>query len=468
MLVNSLSGRFLMLTIVFVMIAEVLIFVPSVARFREDYLLNRLEHAQIASFSVEAGGGMIEGELEDEILADIGVFNVALLRDDVRELVLSRPIPEAVHASYDLRDPGAFVLIRDAFVTMLDPQNRVIRVIGDPGHRAGTQIEVTTESAPLRDAMIDYGLRILYLSGIIAAITALLLFLAVQRLLVAPIRRVVSHMTAYAEAPEDSTRIIKPTSRVTELREAEEALHTLQTQLSGALRQRQRLAQLGAAVARISHDLRNILATASLFADRMEQSDDPAVARAAPKLVASLSRAATLCESTLAFGKAEEPPPRLSRIALAPLVADVVENEQLAGNDTTPPITTNIAPTLVLRADPEQLYRVVSNLVRNARQAIEAVAEGGAITIEAGESDEVWWLRVRDTGPGLPEKARANLFAPFQGNVRKGGVGLGLPIAAELVRGHGGRLDLERTGPDGTSFTVTLPKSTVRFDGDGR
>ena len=468
MLVNSLSGRFLMLTIVFVMIAEVLIFVPSVARFREDYLLNRLEHAQIASFSVEAGGGMIEGELEDEILADIGVFNVALLRDDVRELVLSRPIPEAVHASYDLRESGPFVLIRDAFATMLDPQNRVIRVIGDPGHRAGTQIEVTTESAPLRDAMIDYGLRILYLSGIIAAITALLLFLAVQRLLVAPIRRVVSHMTAYAEAPEDSTRIIEPTSRVTELREAEEALHTLQTQLSGALRQRQRLAQLGAAVARISHDLRNILATASLFADRMEQSEDPAVARAAPKLVASLSRAVTLCESTLAFGKAEEPPPRLTRVALAPLIADVVENEQLAAGDDAARIEADIPPTLTLRADPEQLHRVVANLVRNARQAIEAVAEEGHISIDAGESDDAWWLRVRDTGPGLPEKAREHLFTPFQGNVRKGGVGLGLPIAAELVRGHGGRLELERTGPEGTSFLIALPKTVSGLDVEGR
>lgn len=468
MLVNSLSGRFLLLTIVFVMIAEVLIFVPSVARFREDYLLNRLEHAQIASFSVEAGGGMIEGELEDEILADIGVFNVALLRDDVRELVLSRPIPEAVHASYDLRESGPFVLIRDAFATMLDPHNRVIRVIGDPGHRAGTQIEVTTESAPLRDAMIDYGLRILYLSGIIAAITALLLFLAVQRLLVAPIRRVVSHMTAYAEAPEDSTRIIEPTSRVTELREAEEALHTLQTQLSGALRQRQRLAQLGAAVARISHDLRNILATASLFADRMEQSEDPAVARAAPKLVASLSRAVTLCESTLAFGKAEEPPPRLTRVALAPLIADVVENEQLAAGDDAARIEADIPPTLTLRADPEQLYRVVANLVRNARQAIEAVAEEGHISIDAGESDDAWWLRVRDTGPGLPEKAREHLFTPFQGNVRKGGVGLGLPIAAELVRGHGGRLELERTGPEGTSFLIALPKTVSGLDVEGR
>ena len=281
MFVNSLSGRFLLLTIIFVMVAEVLIFAPSVARFREDYLLNRLEHAQIASFSVEAGGGMIEAEHEAEILEDIGVFNVALLRDDVRELVLAREIPEPVHATYDLREAGPLTLINDAFAAMLDPQNRIIRVIGDPGHRAGTQIEVTTESGPLREALIDYGLRILYLSGIIAAITAGLLFLAVQRLLVTPIRRVVSHMSAYAEAPEDSTRIITPTARMHELREAEQALHSLQTELSGALRQRQRLAQLGAALARISHDLRNILATASLFADRMEHSDDPAVARAA-------------------------------------------------------------------------------------------------------------------------------------------------------------------------------------------
>ncbi len=457
MFLNSLSGRFLMLTIIFVMIAEVLIFVPSVARFREDYLHTRLEQAQIASLALLAGEGMVSEELEHELLENAGVLNVALRRDAVRELVLSSPIPEPIHATYDLRDPGALTLIHDAFAAMLDSEDRIIRVIGDPVAEGGLVIEVTTRTAPLRSAMLDYGLRILYLSGVIAAITAFLLFLAVQRLLVAPIRRVVAHMTDYAEAPEDSARIIKPTSRVTELCEAEDALQKLQTQLTTSLRQKERLAQLGAAVARISHDLRNILTTASLFGDRLGASEDPAVARAAPKLLGALSRAVNLCESTLAFGKAEEPPPRLERVTLRPFVEEVLESEQLTIDDTGITLSCEVPDGLAVRADPEQLFRVLANLVRNARQAIEATRTGGSVVIEADDTDAEWWLRVRDTGPGLPAKARDHLFQPFQGNARQGGVGLGLAIAAELIRGHGGRLELERSDADGTAFLIRVP-----------
>jgi len=465
MFLNTLSGRFLMLTVVFVMLAEVLILVPSVARYREDYLLTRLERAQIASLALLATEGVISEELEQELLTNAGVFNVVLRRDELRELVLSSPIPSPIHATYDLRDPGPFELIRDGMAVLADSENRIIRVIGDPVREAGLLIEVTTETEPMRTAMLEYGLRILLLSAVISVLTAILLFVAVRYLLVMPIRRVVNHMTSYAEAPEDARRIIIPTARVRELREAEDALERMQKQLTGALRQKERLAQLGGAVAKISHDLRNILTTASLFADRMEMSDDPAVARAAPKLVGSIARAVNLCESTLAFGKAEEPPPRLSRIALRPLIEDVVENERLgAAEGSQVEFLTDIPAHLAIRADDEQLFRVLSNLVRNARQALEAVGRPGTIEIGAGEDDACWWIRVGDTGPGLPEKAKEHLFTPFQGGARKGGIGLGLAIAAELVRGHGGRLELHRSDDDGTEFMIRLPKSAALAD----
>ncbi len=462
-MINTLTGRFLMLTIVFVMLAEVLIFVPSVARFREDYLLTRLERAQIASLALLAADSAISEELEQELLTNAGVFNVVLRRDAVRELVLSSPLPGPVHDTYDLRNPGPLALVRDAYRVMTDPENRVIRVIGDPVRDAGLLIEVTLETAPLRAQMIEYGIRILILSAVISVTTAILLFVAVRYLLVAPMRRVVGHITAYAEAPEDARRIITPTSRVRELREAEDALARMQTQLTGALRQKERLAQLGAAVAKVSHDLRNILTTASLVADRLERSDDPAVARAAPKLVGALGRAVNLCESTLAFGKAEEPPPRLTRFALRGLVEDVVDSETLAAAEGARiEFLTDVPPRLVVRADSEQLHRVLSNLVRNARQALEATGQPGTIEIGAGEDDAAWWIRVGDSGPGLPDKAREKLFTPFQGGARKGGFGLGLAIAAELVRGHGGRLELHRSDEDGTEFMIRLPKTAAQ------
>ena len=455
---NTLSGRFLLLTAAFVMLAEVLIFVPSIARFRADYLLLRLEKAQIASLALLASESTISADLESELLKNAEVFNVVLRRDEVRQLVLSSPIPQPIDATYDLRMAGPWELIRDAMVVLGDGQNRVIRVIGNPVQDAGLLIEITMETAPLRHAMIEYGLRILFLSALISVVTALLLFLAVQRMLVGPIRRVVRHMQAYAQAPEDARSVISPTAEVEELRVAEEALESMQLQLTGALRQKERLAQLGGAVAKISHDLRNILTTAQLFADRLEGSADPQVARAAPKLIGSISRAVSLCESTLAFGKAEEPPPQLKRLSLRLLAEEVAAAEGLGGDSAVTGLI-DIPAGLVIRADGEQLYRVLVNLVRNARQAIEATGQPGTIELSGGEDEQDWWIRVGDTGPGLPPKAREHLFSAFQGGARKGGTGLGLAIAAELVRGHGGRLDLARSDEEGTEFIIRLPKA---------
>ena len=306
--------------------------------------------------------------------------------------------------------------------------------------------------------MLEYGVRILILSAVISIFTATLLFLAVQRLLVMPIARVARAMSHYAEAPEDGRRIIQPTSRITELRQAEDALQSLQTQLTGALKQKERLAQLGGAVAKISHDLRNMLTSAQLFVDRIEMSEDPAVKRLAPKLVNSITREVHLCESTLAFGKAEEPAPRLRDVLLLDVVSDVLDSERLAVGDADVSLSEDVPGTLVVKADPEQLFRAIFNLVRNARQAIAQTGKPGEISVAAEARNTAWVIRVSDTGPGLPAKAREHLFQPFQGGARKGGSGLGLVIAQDLIRSHGGRLELEATGPEGTTFVITLPR----------
>ena len=453
---KTLSGRFLVLTAIFVMLAEVLIFVPSVARFRLDFLMNRLERAQIASLALLARKE-ISPELQEELLQNAGVYNVVLRRDEARQLVLSAPMPGPVETTYDLRDPGPFELIRDALMCFLDSTPRVIRVIGQPSKMGGLLIEVTLSTAPLRAAIMDYGLRILVLSAVISIVTAALLFIAVRGILVKPIRRLVGHMQSYAAAPGDARRIISPSASVIELREAEEALQSLQTQLTNALKQRERLAQLGAAVAKVSHDLRNILSSAQLFTDRIEMSDDPKVRRMAPKLVNSITRAVHLCESTLAYGRAEEPAPHLAEVNLADLVEDVIETERLAAGNGAIRFAVDIPPELRLRADPDQLHRVLSNLVRNARQAIMRDGNEGEIRVSARADAQRCMISVGDTGPGLPPKAREHLFKPFQGGASKGGTGLGLSIAQELIRGHGGELRLVSSDASGTVFEICLP-----------
>lgn len=459
-MLNTLSGRFLILTVIFVMIAEILIFVPSVARFREDYFLARLERAQIASLTLLAED-MISPELEAELLKNAGVFNVVLRRDEVRQLILSSPIPQPISQTFDMRDPPALVLIRDAMLRLWETEEQVVRVLGNPVQDGGLLIEITLPTQPLRMALIDYGMRILVLSAVISVVTAGLLFLAVRVFLVKPIKSVVDHMQSYAKAPEDARRFIVPASRVRELREAEDALESLQTQLTGALKQKERLAQLGRAVSKISHDLRNILTSAQLFTDRMEMSEDPTVKRLAPKLVNSISRAVNLCETTLAFGRAEEPSPRLARVHLAEVVGDVIDGERLAAGNHDLSFSEDIPAGFQVRADGEQLYRVIGNLVRNARQAIVSAGKPGEINVAAHEDNDAWYISITDTGPGLPQKARDHLFEAFTGGTTRGGSGLGLVIAAELIRGHGGKLDLRRTDETGTEFVICLPKSDL-------
>ena len=464
MFLNSLSGRFLLLTIVFVMLAEVLIFVPSVARFREDYLQARLERGQLATLAVLAtADAMVEPELEAELLQNAEVMNVVLRRNEVRELVLSSPMGGPISRTIDLRVATPWILIRDALYRLFDPVDQTIRVIGTPVKQAGLEIEITMHTAEMRSAMLDYGARVFMLSAVISIITAALLFLAVRRFLVAPIHRVVQHITAYKDAPEDISQVIEPSAGIQELFNAEVALREMELELSKALKQKARLAALGGAVAKVSHDLRNMLTTAQLLADRMEMSDDPAVKRTTPKLVNSISRAVNLCEKTLAFGKAEEPAPVRTDFPIRQLIDDVIESEMLALPEGAVEVDVVLAHDLRIHADPEQVFRVLSNLVRNASQAIMATEEAGRIVIDVKETEGAWDIHVHDSGPGLPPKALEHLFRPFEGGTRKEGTGLGLAIASELVRGHGGRLELTESGSSGTSFRIQLPD--MRKDG---
>ena len=450
---NTLSGRFLGLTVVFVVIAEILVSVPSIARFRETYLQGRLELGELGALAMlNSSGDAASERLQSILLQTSGLLNVVLWDGGVRELVLSAPFEGQVSASFDLVHADQMTRMRDALRVLFLDRDRIIKVTGETGR--GT-VEVTMHEEPLRTALVDHAKRIFYISLGLSLATAALLFLAVQRLIVRPIDRVVAHMTAFRDDPEDSTRIISPREGAREINEAEVALHDLEVRLVSALRQKERLAQLGSAVAKISHDLRNMLTTAQLLADRIEGSDDPAVKRTAPKLVGSLARAINLCERTLDFGRAEELPPVITVFPLAPLVAEVLENEGSGAGCAS--FRAALPDDLTVRGDPDQLFRVLTNLVRNAAQAIEATGRPATVTVLAAEVDGITQIRVRDTGPGLPEKARENLFRPFRGSARPGGAGLGLAIAGELVRGHGGTLALEETGSRGSTFRIRLP-----------
>src|SRR4029078_6773776 len=211
---------------------------------------------------------------------------------------------------------------------------------------------------------------------------------------------------------------------------AEEELGAMQRELASMLHEQSRLAALGLAVSKINHDLRNLLASAQLFSDQLSTSPDPKVQRFAPKLMRALERAIAFCQSTLSYGGAQEPPPERRTIEVEPLIE---EGHEALGLGLGVPIPWIVAVErgLTMEADHDQLFRVLVNLARNAVQALEARGTRDPardqIRITGRREGSVVEIEVSDTGPGVPEKARAHLFQAFQGSARAGRTVFGPP-----------------------------------------
>jgi len=313
----------------------------------------------------------------------------------------------------------------------------------------------TIDEAPLRRDMLAYSARILQLSLVISLITAVLVFFSLRWLLVRPMARLTRAMTLFREKPEEAGRVIRPSGRRDEVGVAETELAAMQTALRSALHQRARLAALGEAVAKINHDLRNILATAQLLSDRLRQSEDPEVRHVTPTLFVAIDRAVGLASRVVEFARTGAPSLRRSSIALAELVADAgtaLPNCRGIGSWIN-----RVPAGLTVMGDREELLRVLNNLARNA-------FDSGARRVEVGARARDGWtsLTVTDDGPGIPEDVRQSLFQPFATSSKAGSSGLGLAIAREVMHAHGGEIQLVQTGPRGTTFRLDLPSRDLR------
>ncbi len=461
----GLSGKLLFLTVLFVMVAEILIYVPSVANFRLNWLNDRLAAAHTAALVLDAApSGMVPESLARQILASIGAHAVAVKMGSERRLLAAANEPARVAQDIDMRSVRWWQAIMDAFDTLLFCQpGDTMRVIGPAPMAKGEFLEIVLDEAPLRAAMWTFSVNILLLSLVISAITATLVYLALHYLLVRPMRRITGSMIAFRADPENSARIIAESGRGDEVGRAEEELAAMQRELASMLHQQSRLAALGLAVSKINHDLRNLLASAQLFSDQLSTSPDPKVQRFAPKLMRALERAIAYAQSTLSYGAAHEPPPERKTFEVEPLIEEVHE---ALGLSFDVPIRwiVSVERGLTADADHDQLFRVLVNVARNAVQALETRGQRDPardqIRITGRREGGVVVLEVSDTGPGVPEKARAHMFQAFQGSARAGGTGLGLAIAAELVRAHGGEIRLV-PGTIGATFHITIPDSAV-------
>lgn len=448
---DSLSFRLFLIAISAVLVVEALIFIPSATNYRNIWLKDQIEAGRLAALALEAAPSrMVSEELEQELLKSAMVLAVAELYDERRDMILNPGKEICCTRKIVLYDETADISeIGDTLATFFAPKDRFL-IIRAAGSQPGRVIEIVADEKGLRQGLRTYGLNILGLSLIISIVTGGLIYLMLLLTVVRPIRRVTGSVVQIKEDPGSWRRRLSPTPRTDEIGRAQNALSDMEEAVSNAFRQQERLAQLGEAVAKINHDLRNSLATAQLVSDSLARSEDPRVAKSLPRLERALERAIRLASDTLKYGRSSTPDTKILPVRLRDVVEEASIEALAAFGDIT--FTNEVVEDATAQADPDHLHRICANLIRNAAEAME-----GQGTVSVGFDGAV--LSVLDTGPGLPNQAQSNLFKPFSGSTRRDGTGLGLALSRDLARAMGGDLELGETSDSGTRFVIFLPKA---------
>lgn len=453
--IRKLSGKLLLLTILFVMVAEVLIFIPSAALFRQTWLTERAEAAGLLTLAIEGVPNYEGGEmLSSQFMHDTDVTMVAQKRDGMSQLVLGMPPPTGKIIMADLRNERRLPLFRDSFRDFFGDGTAYIRILSEPTVDGVDALEVLVPQSALKAAMLDYCKRVLLWSLVISLLTGLMIYAALALIIVRPIRKLARGLARFRQDPRKRTGAKKPTGRRDEIGQLEREFTDMKSGVRTALKQQERLATLGMAMAKINHDLRNVLTSTQLISDRLASDPDERIKGMGERLVRSVDRGVKLCEATLSFSQSAQEKPEPRSIALAKLVDEAAADSMAEEGEVQ---FINVVPeNLMVMADPDHTYRIFHNLFRNAVQALQASDEK-ILNIKAEAKDGKACIRITDTGPGIPDKVKTDMFKAFTTGARKGGTGLGLTISRELARAQGGNLLLETTGENGTVFVATLP-----------
>lgn len=462
---NSLSTKLLVLTIIFVFGAEFVVLVPSIAKQRSDWYSIRFEEAYLASLALEGPReGATDEELVRQLFSTANILGVTINSDDMRMLILAPEINPHGGANIlrvDLTEENWMDLIANGWGSLLSRGDNLIQATGAPQFAPNQTVDIIVSQQALRRDLYAYAQNIFLLSLFISTLTAGLVYWALNRMIVRPVKRLTANITAFDADPENPGGILEPSGRKDEIGAAEESLAAMERSVRDLLGERRRLAAVGAGISKISHDLRNILASAQLMSDRLAKSEDPSVRKLSPRLISALDRAIALSRDTLTFGRMESRLLDRSPFPLHALVEEVFEDTAAMGVNAH----NNTPADLTIVADRTQLYRTLFNLVRNAVEAITEMAAtndapvDGAVTIEATSTARRVTIVISDTGPGLPDHAKAELFEPFKGSQKPGGSGLGVAIAAEIIRAHGGAIELQRSDENGAAFQILLPQN---------
>jgi signal transduction histidine kinase len=451
---HGLSGRILLLTILYVLASGALIFLPAMGLKERELLDSHILSAELTILPFTTPGQDWPDDLRQNLLAHANADEVLLRRAYQRDFFQIGKMHSQIDRTIDLTVDRFWNDIGNAIDCLFRGGVRTLHVIAPTRIKDAQSISIILSEASIRGELVTYARRVTEAAAFISGLTGALVYLSLYYVVVAPVRRITRAMGAFHENPEDASRIHSPSSRADEIGVAERELAAMQRDLYGFLRQKARLAALGTAVSRIQHDLRNILANAQLASDRLAVSEDPEVKRLAPRLVIAIDRAIALATTTLKYGRSEDAPPVCSEFCLQALVEEAAAAAMEASACRAIAFENNITPGFVIRADREQLFRAVLNLLRNA---CEAFSCSGSIAVSAERTDDAITIEIADTGPGIPPAVHGKLFQPFVSAARPGGSGLGLSIARDLARGHGGDVALVSTSAAGTVFRITLP-----------
>lgn len=451
----GLSWRILGLVIVAVMTAELLLFLPSIARYRLVYLEQLIESGTLAALALDATpDNMVTEDVKRSLLNHARVDAVVLVEPNKPRRALLNIPPRPDMPTFNLKERGALGLIWDALAAMARDGAYYTRVGGESMRLPRAMVWIVVDELPMRLAMYEYSVRVLILSIIIALFTAALLYLALRWLVIRPLQDLSADMVAFRRDPEEGGTDRPRSTRNDEIGVVDREFQNLQRELRASLRQKSRLADVGAASNKINHDLRNILSTARLLSDRLAHSDDERTRKFAPTIMNTIDRATRMASEAIEYVR-DRPTPRLENFDLADLVDEVGITLQEQGEDADPNLLRNWVNGLgerKVRADRDLLYRVFVNLGRNAFDA-----GANTVTVKSQNGGAYVLVDVADNGPGVPTDVVAQLFKPFTTGGRAGGAGLGLAIARDLVRAHGGEIAMTTTGPTGTTFRFTLP-----------
>jgi signal transduction histidine kinase len=455
---GGLSARLLLATLLVVVVANAIIVPVLLANRQRDWLGEKVAAGELASYVVSVPEGKVTQQVKQQILNSAGLVAVNVQADGVMRQVLAPVKPKRADYRIDLRQEDLFSQMSGAIDTLFGGGDRLVLVVDRPHYLKGELVEIQVRDNPLQGILVDNARELLLGTILTSVMAGALVYTFLTFFLIRPIQRITRSMERFRADPEDAAAHLPLSGRRDEIGRTEVELDRMQSDLRAALASRARLAALGEAVAKINHEMRNMLTSAQLASERLAASADPVVARTLPRLERALERAVALAANVLAFGRSEEPAPAARPTPLRAALESAAEDAQLSEGGVR--LRAEIDDAAQVLADPDQLHRILVNLMRNAREAVDAAPDRqgrGAITASLQVAEGASLVRMADDGPGLPERAQANLFQPFQGSTRRGGAGLGLAISRELAHAHGGDLTLVETGPAGTVFELRLP-----------